>query len=250
MYKNIVVRDLRNGEWSWVYNSLIADPHISASDVRVYAAIASWGGCDTIYPAFEDIAKRASLSKRACISAVKKLEEVGYLSVETGGGRGKANEYKLLKMPKGCKLCTDINYAKNDQKECKKRQETMQNMHPNNISNNISNNINVAEETSASLSVEVNKQIGEVIDAFKGVNPAYKRLFSQKPQREAVERLLNEYGFDKLLQGVKMLPNIITKPYAPRITTPYELERKMGQLIAFSKQEKNITTSKGKEIIF
>jgi hypothetical protein len=36
-----------------------------------------------------------------------------------------------------------------------------------------------------------------------------------------------------------MLPKIIGKPYAPRITTPLQLEQKLADLIVYLKQEKN-----------
>ena len=49
---------------------------------------------------------------------------------------------------------------------------------------------------------------------------------------------------------VRALKGIINLPYAPRITTPYELERGLGRLIAFVQQEKSKKVAKGKDIIF
>lgn len=39
------------------------------------------------------------------------------------------------------------------------------------------------------------------------------------------------------------LPNIITQPYTPKITTPYQLEKKLGELIAFVNQKRVGKTS-------
>ena len=38
---------------------------------------------------------------------------------------------------------------------------------------------------------------------------------------------------------ISSLPSIVQRPYAPRITTPYELELKMGKLLLYLKQEEN-----------
>jgi hypothetical protein len=86
--------------------------------------------------------------------------------------------------------------------------------------------------------VSEKKQIDEIIDLFKHVNPSYKQLFGNTTERNVVARLLKEHGQEKLIAMVKILPEIIARPYAPRITTPYMFERKMGDLKIFIEQEK------------
>ena len=80
--------------------------------------------------------------------------------------------------------------------------------------------------------------INKLIELFKPINPSYERLFSNKTQRAAIERLVKKYGEEKTISTIEALPDIINKPYAPKITTPYELERDLGKLIAFFNQEK------------
>ncbi len=99
------IRDMRNGEWHWVYDSVIADPHISPTDKVVYSALSTFGGYKEMHPALETIAERACLSERATRNSMRRLEEVGYIKVDKKTGRGNANVYYLLKMVKGCKLC-------------------------------------------------------------------------------------------------------------------------------------------------
>jgi len=72
------------------------------------------------------------------------------------------------------------------------------------------------------------KEINDLIELFKDVNPSYKRLFSNKTQREAIKRMLKQYGREKLERMIKGLKRIFGQPYAPTITTPYQLELKMG----------------------
>ena len=51
-------------------------------------------------------------------------------------------------------------------------------------------------------------------------------------------RMLSLYGIEKLSQIISALPKIMEKPYSPVITSPTELENKMGKLIIFIRKEK------------
>jgi len=89
--------------------------------------------------------------------------------------------------------------------------------------------------------------INTIIGLFKNVNPSYERLFANKTQRDSVERLLKKYGEAWLRSLINRLPEIIKMPYAPQITTPYELETKLGRLKVFLEQEKNKNSRMGVE---
>ena len=80
--------------------------------------------------------------------------------------------------------------------------------------------------------------ISDLIELFKSVDPSYKRYYKNKTERDCLKRLLAAHGKEKLSALITALPEIISKPYAPRITTPYQLETKMGQLKAFFDQNK------------
>ncbi len=87
------------------------------------------------------------------------------------------------------------------------------------------------------------QNINKLIDKFKDINPNYERLFSNKAERSAIERLVEKHTYDKILKVVDILPKIYGREYAPRITTPCTLERKMGDLFAYIKQEQDIKTN-------
>lgn len=80
--------------------------------------------------------------------------------------------------------------------------------------------------------------LNEFMDLFKGVNPNYERLFANKTQRGALERMILKYGEVKMRNMLTQLPSIVCKPYAPQISTPVELENKLGKLVQFMSQEK------------
>lgn len=99
------IRDTRNGDWHWVYNAVLADPHLTEADKVVYSSISTFGGHEVIHPTLEQIGLRCNVSERQVRYSLRKLEEIEYLSIEKSTGRGNANVYYLLKAPKGCKLC-------------------------------------------------------------------------------------------------------------------------------------------------
>lgn len=83
-----------------------------------------------------------------------------------------------------------------------------------------------------------NKLVADLIFAFKDVNPSYKQLFARPPQRKAMERLLDEHGEEKLRGIIAFLPKNNGAKFAPTVTTPVQLEEKLGAMIAFWKKEK------------
>ncbi len=81
--------------------------------------------------------------------------------------------------------------------------------------------------------------IGFVIDLFKDVNPSYKKLFPNTSQRAAVKRMLETHGKEKLQKMIVLLPKSNLMEYMPVITTPCQLEDKMGQLASAWQKYKN-----------
>ncbi len=92
------------------------------------------------------------------------------------------------------------------------------------------------------------KDIPEIIDLFKEVNPSYRTLFARKNQREAVARMLVIYPRPQLDRVIEVLAQTNTHRYAPVITTPIQLEANMGKLKAFIQGERS-KSGKGKEIL-
>lgn len=83
------------------------------------------------------------------------------------------------------------------------------------------------------------KEINDLIELFKVVNPSYKTLFPNNTQRKALERMVKEHSREKIEWVVKNLPKTNGIEFAPTITTPLELERKLGKLIAYYQRKKS-----------
>lgn len=83
------------------------------------------------------------------------------------------------------------------------------------------------------------KEIDFLIDLFKDVNPTYERLFGNTTQRASLERLVKKFGREQIESMIRFLPKIFGKLYAPRISTPYQLEQKLADLMAYIQQERS-----------
>lgn len=84
------------------------------------------------------------------------------------------------------------------------------------------------------------EKINKMMKLFKGINPTINSLFANKTQREALSRLLQQLGEEGLSRIVsEILPRTNQQKYAPTITTPLQLEKKLGQLAAFLQRQKN-----------
>ena len=120
------------------------------------------------------------------------------------------------------------------------------------ISNTDSDSNKEQNSNSVSAASRVaSKDIQECLDLFQAVNPSHERLFSNKTQRAACERLIAKYGRPKVEGMIRALPGIIVQKTAPRITTPYMLEARLGELVAFVQQNRGALAGggKGKQII-
>lgn len=80
--------------------------------------------------------------------------------------------------------------------------------------------------------------LNDLIELFKPINPSYERLFANTTQRSALERLVKKHGQEKILWTLNILPKTNSMKFAPTITTPIQLEEKLGMLISFINREK------------
>jgi len=102
------------------------------------------------------------------------------------------------------------------------------------------NSIQKKTLTSNKIISSVNgKDFNDLIALFEPVNPSFERLFPNKGQRSALERLLKKHGYKKIKWILDKLPAIAKMSYAPVVTTPYQLEQKLGQIIIFLGRENN-----------
>lgn len=89
------------------------------------------------------------------------------------------------------------------------------------------------------VATDVADPINRLITLFRDINPNYERLYANKAQRLALERMVKKHTSEKIERAIRALKDVTARPYSPTITTPIELENKMGQLIAFMNKERS-----------
>jgi len=84
------------------------------------------------------------------------------------------------------------------------------------------------------------KNIIEIFDLFKEVNPMIN--YGHTTNRKAIKDLLVKFGKEKLISTIKYATSVQGNKYAPTITTPYQLQTKLGELRVFYKKESGNST--------
>jgi DNA-binding transcriptional ArsR family regulator len=220
------IRDLRNGDWYWIDRSILHSygQKLKASGIAVYNALASFANfkTQTCFPTQEAIAQLIGLSPRTVRRKVKLMIELGLTRVEKRGGSA---IYYLLRPDR-----TEETVGQ-DKRDTSDRTPEPTN---NNYLTRNNNNINVVAEQLPPLNGSL---INSLIARFSEVNPNYERLFANKTQRLALERLVRKFGQPMVERLIDLLPGVFGRPYAPRITTPLKLEEKLADLLSFIKEE-------------
>ena len=88
------------------------------------------------------------------------------------------------------------------------------------------------------IHISAGAEINALIALFEPVNPAFERLFANRTQRAAIERLVKKFGYEKIEGSIRAAAMVCGQEYAPTITTPVQLESKLGSLAAFVKRAK------------
>ncbi len=236
----------------WLPKEVIEDQELSPLEKMIYAEIACFEVC---YMKNEQFADRYGKADRTISRIISKLKDKGYIVEDVFNGRMRGLMV-VRDFRKKRKTVHDIvtPMSRQTRQKCLGRVDknvyaatTKMSTKDNNIDNKEDNNTlcktKFCEKSKAKAIKKTKKkepnQTNLILEKFKEVNPNYQQLFPNKTQRSAVDRMLKRFGFEKLARTIEHLPKIISQKYAPRITTPLQLENKMGELICFYRQEQN-----------
>ncbi|MDE2015902.1 MAG: helix-turn-helix domain-containing protein [Patescibacteria group bacterium] len=112
---------------------------------------------------------------------------------------------------------------------------------------------NVGEPASEPVAGQEVKEIkpdlnNDFFPLFEPLNPTYERLFANRAERAALERLIKKFGPEGVKSMIERLPKIVSMPFAPKVTKPTELERELGKIKQFLAQEKSKAEKKGLKV--
>ena len=116
------------------------------------------------------------------------------------------------------------------------------------IKGNNKSNTNTATQSVADTDISDGNLVNKAIGGFKDVNPSYTRIFANKTQRAALSRLIKLHGVEKIEAIIGYLPKSNATKYAPTITTPLQLEARLGDLLAWAQKQKD-TSSKHRGVL-
>ena len=124
--ESIQERSRGSGYFFWAHNKVLADPHLSHSEVRVYMGLATFGGCRVISPGMERIAQRSGVSPRTVWQAIKKLEDLELVHVRRNAKGRVSHVYRLLRSHNGCRHCVQAEINRRAIQEMEKRERNLE----------------------------------------------------------------------------------------------------------------------------
>lgn len=176
-------------------------------------------------------------------SVIKKFEELGMITVDSNGtvticNWGKRQESYLTGAERQKRF---RDKQKSNNKVTRKSNESNARIEENRIEENRIDNATPAPRKRSAkkkIVVQFTSEGAEIIKAFEEIDPKNKNYYANKTQRGACDFLLAEYGMEKVLNAIKILPQINRKKlYIKQITTPYELQENWVKIGNALKQE-------------
>lgn len=166
------------------------------------------------------IAKESKDGKEGVASGLRELEKVGFLLREKlPSGRVR---YRLFVDPntENPFLGTKPKPEKPKEAFCQSGETRLISNKDNKIIKSISN---TSGEPSSQIDQIDDKKIKAIIDEFLKWNPAAKRFYKMKVQREACRDLILAFGFEEVITKVQSLPKINSLAYVTSAVTPLQL---------------------------
>jgi predicted DNA-binding protein YlxM (UPF0122 family) len=207
-------------------NELLNDENISLKAKGLFTYIQSKpNGWDF---SIDRISIQTKDGKKAIRTALKELEDNGYLermATRNNLGKWSGYDYYLNQKPFAEKGTTEKRTTGNGYTLSKKDYSKKEIVKKNKISK------------SKDLQ-NIENPVNKIIDIFYQYSKN-NRLFANTTQRRAIEDLIKQFGEDATYKFAKFAVSCNGKPYAPQITTPIQLQSKLGQLRAFHEQLKN-----------
>jgi len=160
-------------------------------------------------------------------------------SIEKGGANSESNFESSNPSENGGVVESNV---ENEMKANKKRNENeMKHINNNkNIKKNKNEKKNNMQAELANLSdgEKVNKLISKM---KKQLNPNLE--YNNKTQRKALEDLIEKFGAEKIAKTIDYATTVFGEKYAPTITTPLQLKKKMAQLVSYKQKSSNSSNS-------
>lgn len=240
--------------YAQIKNEVLTDTKISLKAKGLFAYL--YSKPDDWDFSGDRMAKENMEGRKAIYSALKELEDEGYLNREKKPDGKVVYHISFTKKPNvqnGQQAKKGLNnpVAQNGKEPKRQRAKTGSISNKESLTNkeDITNKEIIISEQKKEIVDEnspIEKQIAEVIYMFRNLNPTFNTWYGRNPVRKKCQELLEKFGFKKVKTAIQFAESIIAIEFAPEITTPAELWSKWGKLQAYWLKKANNYQNKGR----
>jgi phage replication O-like protein O len=170
------------------------------------------------------------LGKTHILRGLRKLEQMNIIITQKGNANG--NKYRFNKdfdtwkpLPKKVTLPKKVmGITQKGNASLPKKGHTKETTTKDNITKDI-------------ISEQCSQTVNTLLKEFEEINPAIN--YGNKTQRRACEELIVKFGYEKIVATLNYYKSIRNQKFSPTITTPYQLQQKLGELITYHNKEAN-----------
>lgn len=150
------------------------------------------------------------LKRKNIVSALNSLSKMGIVKINRNGN---TNSYSLI-LDYDDEVGTQSNQTRYAEYPEVGTQSTIQKKEKESIQKKDSNGV----------------AISKLLDLFSIVDPKNKTYYGNKTQRNCLDFMINEYGFENVEKVIGLLTQTNQLDYFPKITSPYDLKEKWTKL--------------------
>ena len=233
------IRDNRQKEWFWLDNEYLNGyaKYLGIYCTAVYISLCRHADnkSQTCFPSMKLIAEENGISTKSVERATKVLEDWGIVHINRSkkeDGTQAVNVYTLTAKSTWKSKPTDLQSHGNRQTNSTNPTDSQDEIRQTVVLHNNTHINNTQLTTQAKQALqETPKEISEVIKEFESVNKACADFYGNTTQRNAVQKLINAYGYEMVVNVVKILPKM-NKVLYNKATTPVELWNKWAKIEA------------------
>lgn len=233
------VREKRSKGWFYLDNEYLNGfgKHFGATCIAVYVSLCRHADNDEqkCYPSQKTIAEEISVTEKTVREYIKLLVKHRVIEIkkERHGGKWMNSVYYLLDKSQWIYPSVIITDGSPTVMNVKNQRKPLP------LKDTQSSNTTSYKDKDTQL-VKANaftgKDVNDLIDLFKAVNPDHERLFGNKTEQRAMKEMVEKFGLEKMRATIVYVEKTNGEKFAPVITKPTELQRNLANLISFFKR--------------
>jgi len=191
---------------------------------------------DEFYKTDEEWCDELSMGLYELKSAKKRLQEMGIITLTRKGVPAKT----YYELDEEILITLITSYGKNPQLDVGKTTNKSEEK-PTTITIYTENTTETTTENNSKAEL-CDNSINSLMDIFyQKINPMLN--FGNKTERKALQEMIDKFGYEKVRNSIEYAMSIQSDRFAPVITTPCELKKKMGQLVVYMQKQNNNNSS-------